>query len=338
MESMTTESANNNTTPAEDRSWTAVPRSEATSEPFPAMNADQQIDWLLRAVTEAGADVSQRRYDLESLARIVTENPSAGYGKMPIDTDTHPSDCLICEGADDEAAFAADPPGRARDNHPYVTETQAVWVCSWVYWNGDEQGGGGFEWVPEDKRDELFTYYQGEAARWATTTARIRFLSMQVPVMGRDEITEWIDGDIDLIEASLPAEHATWTYSDDDGRLVLLAHVTRLKQEHGWDVTAEESAEIKAFMREHPHHAVTDELNKVWMAEWDELYDEQITLVPVPRKILRAIEAARPALDGDTMDADFAQWARTAILPALRACADDYDPHGQTKHRYYEEN
>jgi len=104
--------------PNDDR-WIGHPRAKVppTDAQFSDRDADQQLDWLLRAVTEAGGDVNQRRYDLEDIARIVTEHPQAGYGRMPIDTDVHGEDCIICKGEED---FSMDPPGLSRDGHPYV--------------------------------------------------------------------------------------------------------------------------------------------------------------------------------------------------------------------------
>lgn len=61
-----------------------------------ATTPDQMIEWLLRAIACPG-DMNQRRYDLESLAKLVTEHPDAGYGVQPIDNDTHPEDCVNCK-------------------------------------------------------------------------------------------------------------------------------------------------------------------------------------------------------------------------------------------------
>jgi len=99
--------------------WLGYARATTPATPvqFSDQDADQQLDWLLRAVTAEGADVNQRRYDLESIAKIVTDNPQAGYGRMPIDTDVHGPECIICRGVED---FTLNPPGRSRDGHPYV--------------------------------------------------------------------------------------------------------------------------------------------------------------------------------------------------------------------------
>ena len=95
--------------------WVAVsrtPRDEKFTQ-LSDQSDDFQIEWLLRAITSPGADAAQRRYDLESLAAIVTRNPKAGYGVAPIDSDTHGPECIFCAlaGVDQEAIF---------DGHPYT--------------------------------------------------------------------------------------------------------------------------------------------------------------------------------------------------------------------------
>lgn len=132
----------------DDEQWIAWPRSEATDSPMSEKEDDEQIDWYLRAVTSEGADVNQRRFDLESLAAIITRNPRAGYGRVPLDTDSHDSDCLICEGADDDAAFALNPPGLARDGHPYK---DTVNVGDPVYVVDQEGATFAFLWEPHAK-------------------------------------------------------------------------------------------------------------------------------------------------------------------------------------------
>jgi hypothetical protein len=95
---------------------------------------DQQIEWLLRAITAPGADCSQRHDDLISLAELVIEargnkvpvgdrgaytwdgTESFGYGVTPIDSDTHDLDCKTCGDAKvyDKGGHDAD-----FDRHPY---------------------------------------------------------------------------------------------------------------------------------------------------------------------------------------------------------------------------
>lgn len=100
--------------------------------------------------------------------------------------------------------------------------SRRIWVVSWVYWNGDEQGGGGFWWYP-DHRDAVLAFEE-EKRNWASAAVRVRLVSMILPNEAHscsraththgdveDVITCWIDSNIDLIEAmqsqgGLPAE------------------------------------------------------------------------------------------------------------------------------------
>jgi hypothetical protein len=107
----------------DDEQWIGYPRSQATDTwPLSEKGPDEQIDWLLREVTTSDSDVNQRRYDLETLARVITENPEAGYGRMPVDHDVHGPECIICKGVED---FSLDPPGLSRDGHPYMESIPA---------------------------------------------------------------------------------------------------------------------------------------------------------------------------------------------------------------------
>lgn len=81
--------------------WCAVSRVPTRTGPYVQhsdLADDEQIEWLLRAITTPG-DRAQRRYDLESLAGIVTRNPKAGYGISPIDGDEHGYPCIVCRHA-----------------------------------------------------------------------------------------------------------------------------------------------------------------------------------------------------------------------------------------------
>lgn len=82
-----------------------------------------------------------------------------------------------------------------------------VWVVSWVYWNGDEQGGGGFNWFwSEDLAKKAFKV---EAMVWKGGVARIRLVEVQVPDVPDQEagdeaaqqrVTDLIDENLDRIE------------------------------------------------------------------------------------------------------------------------------------------
>jgi len=88
-----------------------------------------------------------------------------------------------------------------------------IWVVSWVYWNGDEQGGGGFNWFwDQEAADAAF---DEEVKAWEGAAARIRMLPVHLPrdlvpdPKDRDSamfegdcarVTEVLDSDIDFIE------------------------------------------------------------------------------------------------------------------------------------------
>lgn len=119
--------------------WLAVSRVKTPRIGQGAENAtvDENIEWLLRAVTAPGADQAQRQDDLVTLAEIVlkargekvvvrcstnTGEPTQwqyqggvpfGYGVAPIDADCHGHECIVCRhaGCDQEPIF---------DGHPYT--------------------------------------------------------------------------------------------------------------------------------------------------------------------------------------------------------------------------
>jgi hypothetical protein len=80
-----------------------------------------------------------------------------------------------------------------------------VHVVSWVYWNGPEQGGGGFDWMPaQNVSDRLMAidgFYE-EWKRWLGGVARVRLLlDVDVPAgLSREQITDHLDSRIDLLE------------------------------------------------------------------------------------------------------------------------------------------
>lgn len=80
---------------------------------------------------------------------------------------------------------------------------RTVHVVSWVYWNGDEQGGGGFNWFWPQFEDAALKAFDKEVAAWQGAVARVRLVDVEVPDdMSAEQITEYIDNDIDLIELS----------------------------------------------------------------------------------------------------------------------------------------
>lgn len=84
--------------------------------------------------------------------------------------------------------------------------TRTVYVVSWVYWNGDEQGGGGFDWYPARHEAAAFEAFDREKAAWDGSPARIRLLRMDVPAdLDGEALTNWLDEDIDALEVTEPA-------------------------------------------------------------------------------------------------------------------------------------
>jgi hypothetical protein len=258
-----------------DEQWIGYARAEQapTSVQFSDQEADQKLDWLLRAVTAEGADVNQRRYDLEAIAKIVTENPQAGYGRMPIDTDVHGTECVICKGVED---FSLNPPGLSRDGHQYVEEWTPVWVVSWVYWQGDEQGGGGHNWWPADiDYAHVSAEFRREVDNWKDSTAMVRLTRLSVPAYGTDEkareaITRWIDADTDRIESGPEADVVVYSYNGADDWRIFLERLLMLKAQ-GIDCAADESAEIKAWLRTYPTDPLTERLVLAFPNELDEV-------------------------------------------------------------------
>lgn len=101
--------------PANHEFWLAVARHPrpAPGVNFQEFTTDQQIEWLLQAITAPGADQNQRHVDLRTLAALVIADPVAGYGQAPIDGDCHDHDCGICRGITEDPIF---------DGHPYTYE------------------------------------------------------------------------------------------------------------------------------------------------------------------------------------------------------------------------
>lgn len=83
--------------------------------------------------------------------------------------------------------------------------TRTVFVVSFVYWNGDDQGGGGFWWYPE--LEPALEGFAKEKAEWCTFSSRVRLVRIaDVPAeLTVDEVTSWLDADINRLENTEPA-------------------------------------------------------------------------------------------------------------------------------------
>lgn len=82
-----------------------------------------------------------------------------------------------------------------------------VGVVSWVYWNGDMQGGGGFHWFP--RLGDAGKFFDEESKAWGDTKARVRLLWLVIPNSlntedGDEEVTDYLEEYLDEIETSLP--------------------------------------------------------------------------------------------------------------------------------------
>lgn len=98
--------------------------------------------------------------------------------------------------------------GKALLHQPTVT----VPVVSWVYWNGDDQGGGGFNWWPPNTPEEvLLREFNREADGWEPVgecPARVRLVFVpDVPShLEGSELTDYLDAErLDDMETTLRA-------------------------------------------------------------------------------------------------------------------------------------
>lgn len=98
--------------------------------------------------------------------------------------------------------------------------TVTVPVVSWVYWNGDEQGGGGFNWYPpETPYETLLDAFRTEAAAWAGYPHRVRLVYVpDVPAyLTGTDLTDYLDAErLDDMETGLPAHRVSICATDDD--------------------------------------------------------------------------------------------------------------------------
>lgn len=103
------------------------------------------------------------------------------------------------------------------DDNPGPERTVVV-VC-WVYWNGDEQGGGGFNWWEESFRDLAEQAFAAEGPGWGDTPVGVRLLDMRIPASLTDpaQVTEWLDDRMDELEFDAPATKSWPTPEHDCG-------------------------------------------------------------------------------------------------------------------------
>lgn len=130
--------------PIGHRTWCAVSRVKDRGASYRDLTPNEQVEWLLEAITRPGADMSQRHDDLYTLAELLMKcrgervvhsrsartgeptaftyvnglDPNVGYGVKPIDSDTHDPDCIVCGDAKVYEALGHDVDF---DRHPYTT-------------------------------------------------------------------------------------------------------------------------------------------------------------------------------------------------------------------------
>lgn len=95
--------------------------------------------------------------------------------------------------------------------YDFTGPARTVHVVSWVYWNGDNQGGGGFDWYEDEHRTAADAQFEKEKADWYSgrdgfPNTRIRLVTVNVPAhLYGQALTDFLDANIDPIKALLPA-------------------------------------------------------------------------------------------------------------------------------------
>lgn len=148
-------------------------------------------------------------------------------------------------------------------------------VVSWVYYNGDEPGGGGFDWFPIPanpvEHDEVMRKrFREETQAWKDATAVIRWVRILAPNFGygsnvagnhnfprseadKQRITDWIEADLDMVES--PRDPATiikseYVYNDHDGWRVVMKYILDwIKVPLVKDVDDDTKGEIREYLR-----------------------------------------------------------------------------------------
>lgn len=92
---------------------------------------------------------------------------------------------------------------------------RTVHVVSQVYWNGPEQGGGGFDWY--DSLEDAVRGFYAERDAWRGTSSRIRLVTVDdVPLALTNEgVTDYLDRRIDDLEVHLPARKVALIREED---------------------------------------------------------------------------------------------------------------------------
>jgi hypothetical protein len=88
-----------------------------------------------------------------------------------------------------------------------IRPTRKVHVVSRVSWRGADQVAGGFDWWLEGREDAALRGFEAAKKVAHGEVARVRLVTVELPheFTEEDEVTAWIDADIDMVESRLPA-------------------------------------------------------------------------------------------------------------------------------------
>lgn len=179
-----------------------------------------------------------------------------------------------------------------------VYDVLEVDVISWVYYNGDETGGGGFNWFWPDLEDRERVVRDAYAAEVKGHTGSadgpgvVRWVRIKVPDFrvhyggspeqvkerASDRITEWIDADIEVIESPTDANtivESAYLASDEAGRRVLLDYILAWVSRTA-DYDSDTSTFVKEWFRTYGPDGdeLTDRLAARFESELHEVGDE----------------------------------------------------------------
>lgn len=188
-----------------------------------------------------------------------------------------------------------------------------VWIMSWVYGiTGDgDTDGGGFDWLPIEEERAARESFKETCDGFKGTPTRGRLLRAWVPdlrigpttyrILGgvqvntvhttaedadeavREQVTTWLDHfHHEDMEYHWPAEETRWVYDSDPQRAVLLKDLLYLRRvdpeypgRRRYEAHADESAEIKAWLRDHgPEGELSEALAIEFPNELGEVMDE----------------------------------------------------------------
>ena len=81
---------------------------------------------------------------------------------------------------------------------------KTVYVVSLIYWDSGEIAGGGFNW--SESKEVAKESFEQEVNSWGDSPTYVRLVELEVPDGTPDEITDWIDSNIEKIEYGVGKE------------------------------------------------------------------------------------------------------------------------------------